>query len=157
MLINYIMGSRLLYGMARHGLLPSVLARVHPVRRTPHIAIGLLLMLIVLLAFAGNVSALAQATALLLLFSFAVVNTSLVVLKLRPSEPAGGFEVPIVIPMIGVIINLTLIVARLTAPSADPRAPYISGAILLVVSVLFFIMRPKEITEESLAAVEQET
>ncbi|NUQ01963.1 MAG: amino acid permease, partial [Armatimonadetes bacterium] len=33
-LLNYIMGSRLLYGMSRQGLLPAFLGRVHPVRRT---------------------------------------------------------------------------------------------------------------------------
>jgi APA family basic amino acid/polyamine antiporter len=156
MLINYIMGSRLLYGMARHGLLPAVLGRVHPKRRTPHVAIFTLLALIVVLALAGDVSALASATALLLLFSFAVVNAALVVLKLRPSEPAGSFEVPVFVPLIGIVINVTLIVARLIDRSYDPRAPYIAGAILLAVSVLFFLIRPREITEDSLAAVEQE-
>ncbi|HRQ89845.1 MAG TPA: amino acid permease, partial [Bacteroidia bacterium] len=38
-LLNYIMGSRLLYGMSRQGLLPKFLGRVHPKRRTPHFAI----------------------------------------------------------------------------------------------------------------------
>ena len=42
-LINYIMGSRLLYGMARQGLVPAALGRVHARRRTPHLAILTLL------------------------------------------------------------------------------------------------------------------
>lgn len=156
MLINYIMGSRLLYGMSRHGLLPAVLGRVHPKRRTPHIAILVLLGLIVVLALVGNISELASATALLLLFSFAVTNASLIVLKLRPEEPSGSFEVPIFVPLIGVLINLTLIVARVFYdPSFSTRAPYIAGGIIAAICVLFFIVRPSEITEDSLAAVEE--
>ena len=92
-LINYIMGSRLLYGMARQGLLPAVLGRVHATRRTPHIAIFTLLVVVLVLAVSGGqeaVDALASATGLLLLFSFMVVNTALIVLKLRPQEPAGS-------------------------------------------------------------------
>jgi len=157
MLINYIMGSRLLYGMSRHGLLPATLGRVHPTRRTPHVAILVLLVLIVVLALVGDVSALASATALLLLFSFAVVNAALVVLKLRPGEPPGGFEVPIFVPILGIVVNATLVVGRLLDQNANPLAPYIAGAILFSVATLYFIVRPKEITEESLAAVEQES
>jgi amino acid transporter len=154
MLINYIMGSRLLYGMARQGLLPSLLGRVHSRRRTPHVAILVLFALIVVLAFSGNVQDLASATALLLLFSFAVVNAALVVLKLRPSEPCGSFEVPIFVPALGVVINLTLILARLTESGANPRAPYIAGWILAGISALFFIVRPQAISEKSLASLD---
>jgi len=35
-LLNFVMGSRLLYGMARQGPLPSWLGTVHRTRRTPH-------------------------------------------------------------------------------------------------------------------------
>jgi amino acid transporter len=156
MLINYIMGSRLLYGMARHGFLPSALGRIHAGRRTPHVAIVTLLMLIVILSLAGDVPALASATALLLLFSFAVVNASLIVLKLRPGEPPGGFEVPIIVPAIGILINVTLIVARVTDQESDSRAPRIVLWIVLGVTALYFLLRPKSITEESLAAAEHD-
>ena len=94
-LINYIMGSRLLYGMARQGLLPAVLGRVHRTRHTPHVAILTLLAVVLVLAVSGGedaVKQLASATALLLLCSFMVVNTALIVLKLRPGEPRGRFR-----------------------------------------------------------------
>jgi amino acid transporter len=158
-LINYIMGSRLLYGMARQGLLPSVLGRVHPRRHTPHIAIFTLLVMVLVLAISGGddaVKQLAYSTGLLLLFSFMVVNAALIVLKLRPGEPPGAFEVPILVPALGILINATLITARLADPVAGGRAPMIVGVIVLVIAALYFIMRPENITEESLAAAEQE-
>jgi amino acid transporter len=180
MLINYIMGSRLLYGMAHQGLLPPVLSRVHPKRHTPHVAILMLLVVVLALAVLGNISiqwerndagqwalnlstgsegvkTLASATALLLLFAFLAVDASLVVLKLRPGEPKGAFEVPIFVPVAGVVINATLIVARLTERDAGLRAPLIAGIIVLCVSALYFLIPPKNVTEDMLAAIEQET
>jgi amino acid transporter len=159
-LINYIMGSRLLYGMARQGLLPAVLGSVHPRRHTPHVAILTLLVVVLLLALSGGekaVDALASATGLLLLFSFMVVNTALIVLKLRPGEEPGMFEVPIIIPACGVLLNAALIVARVSAANANPRAPIIAGAIALAAAAFYFIIRPANVTEETLAAVEQES
>jgi amino acid transporter len=158
MLINYIMGSRLLYGMARQRLLPAVLGRVHTVRRTPHMAILTLLAFVLLLTLSGGadgVRTLASATALLLIFAFIIVNLALVVLKIRPGEPAGAFEVPIWVPTFGILINAILIVARLTERDAGFRAPGIAGIVLLLISGLYFVCRPTNITEEMLVAAEE--
>src|SRR3712207_3413458 len=97
-LINYIMGSRLLYGMARQGLVPAALGRVHAKRRTPHVAILVLLVVVTTLALSGSVGQLASATSLLLLVCFCIVNVALIVLKRRPEEARGRFEVPLAVP-----------------------------------------------------------
>jgi len=160
MLINYIMGSRLLYGMARHGLLPPMLGAVHATRRTPHVAILTLLGLVTVLALAGGadgVRTLASATALLLLFSFTVVNAALIALQRRSEEPRGGFEVPMIVPVLGVVLNAILILARLAERDAGIRAPLIAGAIVLGISLLYLLIRPTKIVEEMLATVEQES
>jgi amino acid transporter len=154
------MGSRLLYGMARQGLLPALLGRVHRTRHTPHVAIITLLCIVLILAVSGGedaVKQLASATALLLLCSFMVVNSALIALKLRPGEPPGGFEVPLVVPALGVLINATLIVTRLSAPGAGIRAPLIAGIIVAAISALYLLVRPKNLSEEVLASVEQES
>jgi amino acid transporter len=161
-LINYIMGSRLLYGMAKQGLMPAVLGRVHATRHTPYVAILTLLCIVLILAVSGGedaVKQLASSTSLLLLCSFMVVNASLIVLKLRPGEPPGGFEVPIVIPALGIVINVTMIGAKLydSVVTSGGRAPVIAGIIVALIAVLYFVIRPANITEESLAAVEAES
>ena len=159
-LINYIMGSRILYGMARQGLLPAILGRVHAKRRTPHIAILTLFGIVLVLAVSGGkeaVTALASTTGLLLLLSFMIVNAALIVLKLRPQEPVGTFEVPILVPALGIVINAALIVGRLTSADADFRALYITAAIVLATLILYLLVQPTNVSEESLAAVEHET
>ena len=67
-LINMLMASRLIYGMSREHVLPAVLGKVHPTRRTPYIAIGFTTLLaFALITFVGEVPALGGTTALLLL------------------------------------------------------------------------------------------
>ena len=139
-LINYITASRLLYGMARDKRLPKSLAKVHRNRRTPHVAIVLILAVLVALILSGDVSQLASATVLLLLLVFSIVNTALVILKLRPGEPRGTFEIPIAIPALGALVCFALFVLRTT--SGDSRATVIAGVLIAGSAVLYFAIRP---------------
>lgn len=147
-LLNYVMGSRLLYGMSRQGLLPARLGRVHPGRRTPHVAILVLLVIVLALALSGDIRQLADATSLLLLGAFVVVNGSLFVLKLRPGEPRGAFEVPVLIPAAGVGVCLVMITGRVLGPGSDARAPLIAGSILAGIALLYVLRRPGAVVLE---------
>lgn len=145
-LLNYVTASRLAYGMARQGFLPRVLARVHPGRRTPHVAVLVLLAIVSVLSLLGDITELASATVLLLLLVFTVVNGALVLLKLRPDEPPGGFEVPMAVPALGAVVCLALLVNRVV--SGDWVAPMIAGAMLLAILALYAILRPKAEEED---------
>lgn len=144
-LINFIMGSRIVYGMARQGLLPGFLGAVHRTRHTPHRAILVLAGIVALLAFAGDIRELASATSLLLLFVFGLMNAALIVLKLRPGEEKGGFEIPVAVPALGTVVCLGLIGSRLAHAEAGFKAPLIAVTLLAGISVLYFVMRPKEV------------
>ncbi len=100
-LINMLMASRLLYGMAKELVLPSVLGKVHPVRRTPWVAIIFTTLLSVfLITFFGDVAALGGTTALLLLAVFTVVNIAVLVLRKDPVEH-DHFHAPTFLPVLG--------------------------------------------------------
>jgi len=150
-LLNYLMGSRLIYGMSRQGLLPALLGKVHPVRRTPHVAVGMLFVIVVFLILIGGVRPLAEATALLLLSVFVVVNVALVILKLRPGEARGGFEVPYFVPVSGALVCLILIGSRVHGAIQSPdetlrTAPLLAGGIIGIGILLHWLLKPK-ITE----------
>lgn len=134
-LVNYVMGSRLLYGMARQGLLPEMLGEVHSERRTPHMAIGVLLLIVVALQFAGDITQLASATVMLLLFVFVLVNGALLVLKRREGNIAGCFNAPIAVPAAGAVICLVMIVA--TVLQEDWRGPALAGGLILAILLLY--------------------
>lgn len=141
-LLNYLMGSRLLYGMSHQKLLPAFLGKVHAVRRTPHIAVGVLFVIVAVLILSGGVKQLAEATVLLLLTVFVIVNISLVILKRRPGEEKGGFEVPMAVPILGAIVCLVLIASRIHgAITSDATGAYVAptvAATIIAVSLLMY-------------------
>ncbi|MFC8918725.1 APC family permease [Streptomyces sp. NPDC057116] len=112
-LLTGIMSSRLAYGMARDGLLPAVLARVLPGRRTPWAAIAATTALSMLLALTGGVATLASTLVLLLLVVFLLVNTAALVLRREPGTP-GHFRTPAVVPVLGAA-SCVLLATRIEA------------------------------------------
>lgn len=81
-IVQVIMASRLLYGMAREEMMPALLARVGT-RRTPFVAIWLVTGLVAALALTFPIATLARATTTVTLRVFASVNLSHVVLGTR--------------------------------------------------------------------------
>ncbi|WP_045836847.1 APC family permease [Hyphomicrobium sp. 99] len=138
-LVNYVTASRLIYGMSGQGLLPGFVGRVHEVRRTPHIAIAVILGLLLLLVVAGEIADLAAATVLLLLVVFIAVNASLIVLKRRKGEALGQFEIPLILPIAGIVVCLALLVTRVA--STDWRAPALAGALLGLILCFYAALR----------------
>jgi len=136
-LVNFVMGSRLLYGMSRQGLLPEAIGKVHGTRRTPHVAILIILAVVLLLQLAGDIADLASATVLLLLTVFVLVNGALVVLQRREGSHEGCFNVPMAVPIGGVVICATMIVARIM--DGDARAPTIAAVLIGAIAVLYFL------------------
>jgi APA family basic amino acid/polyamine antiporter len=134
-LLNFIMGSRLIYGMANQGLMPKMLATLNR-RRTPYISSLAVLGFMLVLALTGNIASLARATSVLLLICFMVVNVSLVVLKHRKGEPKGRFEIPYVIPVLGALV------CALMLSYAKIEEFKVAGAILVVIVILYFVIRP---------------
>lgn len=139
-LLNYIMASRLAYGMARLDLLPRPLGRVHARRRTPHVAVAALLLIITALMLLGDIAQLASATVLLLLAVFTIINIALLVLQRRATEEKGAFEVPAFVPAGGAVICALLFCNRLF--TGDWKAPALALGLLAGILVLYLVMRP---------------
>lgn len=140
-LVNYVTSSRMVYGMARQGLLPSALSKVHGRTQTPHVATVALLVLLLPLAFFGSIPQLASASVLLLLVVFAVVNCALFTLQGRRNETKGKFEVPRWVPGLGTAICLILIVVRVS--TGDWQAPALAAAMLVGIVGLYAGLRQR--------------
>ncbi len=152
-LLNYIMGSRLLYGMGMQGLLPKGLSRVHPRRQTPHVAILCLFGIVSLLILAGDVKAMAESTVLLLLAVFVLMNVALVILQRKQEEERGGFEVPALVPIFGALVCAVLFSNRLhSALTSDDdslwTAPLVALGILAA-GALVGLLRGKSVPREA--------
>ncbi len=143
-LINMLMASRLLYGMANEGVLPPVLGKVLPGRRTPWVAILFTTVLAVgLITFVGEVSELGGTTALLLLGVFTLVNVAVLVLR-RDSVEHEHFVAPSWLPILG-----ALSCAYLVGPwSGRSTEQYWIAAVLIgigvVLSLLVFLFNKRQ-------------
>jgi amino acid transporter len=137
-LVNYVTASRLLYGMSRQGLLPATLGDVHERRRTPHVSILLILLVLLPLSLFGSVAELAAATVLLLLSVFAIVNAALVVLKWRTGEVRGVLEVPTIVPVAGAVVCTVLVLVR--GATGDVVATGLAGGILVAILAMFVLL-----------------
>nr|WP_312972120.1 amino acid permease [Pseudomonas sp.] len=133
-LLTMIMASRLAYGMAHQGLLPSVLGGVLPGRRTPAAAIVATTAVAIVLTLTGSLATLAQTVVLLLLFVF--ISTNLAVLVLRRDKVAEDhFRVPTWVPVLGVASCLLLMTQQ------DAQTWLRAGALLLVGVMLYVVNR----------------
>lgn len=109
-LVQIIMASRLLYGMAELGRLPKVLAHINPVTRTPDVAVGVVSLVVLASALVLPIAELATYASLAVLLVFSTVNAALLVLRRTASYKASGagFRVPAVVPIIGATASLSL-------------------------------------------------
>lgn len=112
--------SRVAFAMARDANLPAAVGAVHARRATPHIAILLSIIIIIVMAVALPIEDVAAAADVMFLLLFMQVNLALVRLrKLRP-DLERGFRVPWV-----------------------PLVPYVAIAAMLVLTVFLFLHYPK--------------
>lgn len=132
-LINLMMASRLLYGMAREGVLPPGLGAVHPRRRVPWVALICSTAVALLLAGWSGVRTLGGTTALLLLCVFAFVNLAVLVLRARPVAHAH-YRAPTIAPVLGLISCVYLA----TPFAGRELMQYEIAGVLLIVGIGLF-------------------
>lgn len=107
-LIQMIMASRVLYGLASRGHLPNGLATVSHRTQTPVVSTLAVVFVVILLALVLPTGALAERTSQIVLFVFILVNASLIGLKGRRERTADHFSVPIIVPVLGVLSSVLL-------------------------------------------------
>lgn len=134
-LINMVMASRLLYGIARQGVLPVQFTRVSPTRRTPTVAIAFTtLVAMVLIATADDLTDLSDTTVLLLTAAFLLVNISVLVLRRDPVDH-DHFHAPTVIPVIGAVVSVVFLL-----PPQQEGPTYVRALIVMAVGVVLWVI-----------------
>lgn len=111
-LIQMIMASRVLYGLSSRGQLPNLLSAVHHRTRTPLIATALVTVVVLVFASIGRLASLAEATSIIMLLVFSVVNLSLWRIKLRDPHPAEVRVFPIWIPVAGFFVSSAFVLSE---------------------------------------------
>jgi amino acid transporter len=150
-----ISGSRIIYGMSKSerkigydsfspssfttSIFPRALARVHGTRKTPWIAIivTMIIGIIVVISSGGSISKVANISVFGIFIVYALVNLSLIVLRLRKPNLKGDFVSPIstkgnfpVLAAIGLVTSIVILM------QFDFEVT-ISGLIILTVIIIF--------------------
>jgi amino acid transporter/nucleotide-binding universal stress UspA family protein len=129
--------SRVAFSMGRERMLPPRLAVIHPIWRTPHIAVLATGLILVAMAVTLPIEVVGSGASLLFLLSFVLVNLSLI--RIRRNEPElKGFKSPLfpVLPILGVVSNLALAIYQFTF---QPRAWYISLGWIAIGLLIYYV------------------
>ena len=115
MLIQIIMGSRVLYGMSRSKMAPTLFSYIYPRTQVPVISTSLVYIIIVIASLALPLVSLARLTSTIILLVFSSVNLSLVVIKLknRESLKKGVVNYPVIVPALGFVLCMGFLLIQL--------------------------------------------
>jgi amino acid transporter len=127
-----LFGARYAYAMSRDGFGPEAFSRVHPVHRTPHVALWAQLAIAMPMALTGSFVELALLSVISRLFAY--VGTAAAVLVLRPrffGRP-GVLTLPgrNAIPVCALLVSLTLLSAAGWKNLAAAAAALAVGAVI---------------------------
>lgn len=112
--IQTILASRIVYGMANVGRLPRILAKLNKRTRTPVLATVLITGCILAFALFFPIGILAERTSQVVLAVFVLINLALLRIKWRGDPaPDGIFTVPAVVPLVGLLVCTTMLAGPL--------------------------------------------
>lgn len=114
-IVQIIMGSRILYGLSRQGWIHKHFARVGEKNQTPVVATVVIMALIILATLFMPLIGLAQLTSLLVLSIFTLVHWSLIVIKRQHNSHQGYITVPQALPYVGVLACVFMISYQLVS------------------------------------------
>jgi amino acid transporter len=128
---------RMLFAFARDGLLPSALTRVHPVHRSPVVAIVVQCVLVLALAITSTFERLAVLASLSILVLYGTCCIATWRLRRRDVR-AGGTPFRVPAPSLVIVLACLVIGWMLTGVT---RAEWIAFAILIAVAAVIFALR----------------
>ncbi|MEP6574231.1 MAG: amino acid permease [Gemmatimonadota bacterium] len=124
---------RIFMSMARDGLLPPFLAKVHPRFRTPYVGTILTGIFVAVFAAFANIAEVVDLTNIGTLFAFILVSAGVIVLRYKEPNRVRPFRAPLVplTPLISIFTCLYLMVQL-------PKITWIRFAIWLVVGLVIY-------------------
>lgn len=132
--------SRVSFAMGRDGSLPSAFGRIHPERRTPHLAVVITGAIMLTMAFMFNLAQIVAAAAVLFLLLFSIANAATLRLRGEIRRASGGrADLHPAIPSIGIIFKGVLAV---TLFFFQPVAWYIAITWILIGLFVHAVVRP---------------
>jgi APA family basic amino acid/polyamine antiporter len=138
-LLMMLGASRIIYGMADSYTLPSILAMVHPLRRTPWAAIFVTMVLSLVFIFPGDIAFIANVTNFTLFITFFVINAAMMLLRYKEPDTLRPFKVPFSIGKLPVLPLLGLIFCTFMLLQLEVDVLLIGTALMVLGWLLSFV------------------
>jgi amino acid transporter len=132
---------RLLYAFGRDGLLPEPLARIHPARRTPHVAIAIHAIIVSVLAISSSFSRLAVLANVAALSLYGTCVAASIELQRKDVRDAVSQRAPMHLPGGPAIPVMALVVIAWLLSNATRREFGIEAAVLGLATAFYFSRR----------------
>ncbi|QOP41495.1 APC family permease [Sulfurimonas marina] len=115
-LVQIIMVSRLLYGMANNNLLPKIFSSINEKTSTPIFSTVVASVLVLIFALWLPIITLASLTSFFIFIIFTIMNISLIKIKLQQKKREENIiNYPLIVPILGTVINLILLITQLSS------------------------------------------
>jgi amino acid transporter/nucleotide-binding universal stress UspA family protein len=139
--------SRVAFSMGRDKMLPRSMAKIHSIKRTPHVAVFVTGGIVLIMAVAFPIQVVGSAASLMFLLTFGLVNFSLIALRRKHPEVKSAFRVPVYphVPILAIVLNLYL---ALYQYKFDPRSWYITVGWIVTGLFIYFVFFEKATEEE---------
>lgn len=129
---NVLFTSRVLFALAEQGQLPAAVARIHPRFRTPHVAIFISAVVLLLFTLYSTFISAATISAMVRVSLYIVTASCLIVLRKRGDQPRPEFQVPggLVIPIVAIALSVWLLSNSTAREARDAGAAAAVGLVL---------------------------
>jgi nucleotide-binding universal stress UspA family protein len=144
---SVLASSRVGFSMGREQMLPRALATIHPLRRTPHVAVLVTGVIIVVMAVFLPVEVVGSGASLMFLLSFALTNAAMILIRITEPDLPRGYKAPLfpLLPILGIVFNLGLAVYQFTF---QPAAWYVGLVWIAIGAVVYLAYTSRSISEE---------
>jgi len=134
---SVLASSRVGFSMGRERMLPGILGAIHPHRRTPHMAVLITGVILVVMAVGLPVEVIGSGASLMFLLSFAMTNAAMILIRVREPNLPRGYKAPFFpwLPILGIVFNLGLALYLFTF---QPMTWYVGLAWVAIGAVVYF-------------------
>jgi amino acid transporter/nucleotide-binding universal stress UspA family protein len=143
---SVLASSRVGFSMGRERMLPPALAAIHPLRRTPHVAVFVTGLIIIAVAVGLPLEVVGSGASLMFLLSFALTNVAMIRIRLSEPDLPRKYKAPLfpLLPILGIISNLGLAIYQFTF---QPRAWYV-GLVWVAAGVVVYLTYTTRVAHE---------
>ena len=114
-LILIMSNARVLYGMARDGVMFELFGRVHKTRGTPHMAtLGIAFVAVFMALLLRKIDIVANLTNFAIFTTFIFINAAVIVLRFKEPNTPRPFKIPLsiyrvpIVPVLGILSSFTM-------------------------------------------------